>query len=39
MEDFESKLNRATALETREILGAIGLVVNREGVCHKGSSD
>lgn len=31
METFKIKLSRATALDTREILGAIGLVVDREG--------
>lgn len=31
METFETKLSRATAPDTREILGAIGLVVDREG--------
>jgi hypothetical protein len=29
--NFETKLSQATAPETREILGAIGLVVDRHG--------
>jgi len=32
MESFEAKLSRATAQENREILGAIGVVVSREGM-------
>jgi hypothetical protein len=31
MEKFESKLSRATTLESLEILGAVGIVVDREG--------
>lgn len=31
MDSFESKLSEATASNTKEILGAIATVVNREG--------
>jgi hypothetical protein len=31
MEDFETKLDEATAPNSREILGAIGFVVGRNG--------
>ena len=32
---FETLLAQYTALETREVLGAIGLVVDREGMLAK----
>jgi hypothetical protein len=35
MENFEAKLAQATAPETRDMLGAIGLVVNDKGKCHE----
>ena len=31
VENFETKLSQATSLETRNILGAVGLVVDRCG--------
>ena len=32
MEAFERKLSTATAPETRDLLGAIGIVVDNEGI-------